>query len=302
MSFIETGGGLDTRCIVALQQSNDLFRFLKSIRGNIPAYVFLEGDKAQLQLYFNEDTTNPHDISFLEKYGAKKFDDLYIIKQKISNRDELGMINKLISEPMVASNAVYVSNGWLVVDLRFHSSKYQDISRILGSYMHKTDKIRLLYLGDSPGLSDILDELNQRVPLSMVVFEIPLGEANIPDSLLMGDIDLLETENSLLMDNRIKVILYRKGENGEFEAVAENRVENMLISEIRRRANEQMIIRYNMFVKRKGDFVRMLVIMPSNQINRYLRIVFSVAIDNQNLPVSLVSAAPYGANLAKSFA
>ena len=202
---------------------------------------------------------------------------------------------------MVASNAVYVSNGWLIVDLRFHGSKYRSVSQILATHMHKTQRIRLLYLGNSPGLSTILDELNSEVPLSTVIFEIPLEVANVPDSLLREDIDLLETENSLLLDNKIKVILYGKDEEGNLVAISEDHVTNILLSEIRKRANEQMIIRYNMFVKRKGDQVRMLVIMPSNQINGYLRTVFSVAMENHQSPVSLVAAAPYGKDVIKSF-
>ncbi len=302
MTLLELGGGLESRCIIALRQDNELFKFLKSIKTKIPAYVYIEGDLAKLQLYFNTESIDAHDRTFLERSGARKIDDVYVVQQRVESKDELGIINKLITEPMVVSNAIYVSEGWLVADMRFHTSKYRNVSRILASYLHNTDRVRLLFLGKSPGLATILAGLNEEVPLSIVIFEASITDAKVPDSLLQKEFDLIETENNLLTGDIIRVILYSKEEDGSMNALSEDQVKNELLTEIRKRANSNMIIRYNMFLTRKGDSVRVLVIMPSNQLNSYLKTVFSVANEVDGSVVTVVTAAPFDFGVMDGFA
>lgn len=302
MTLLELGGGLESRCIIALRQDNELFKFLKSIKTKIPAYVYIEGDSSKLQLYFNSESIDAHDRTFLERTGAKKIGEVYVVQQKVESKDELGIINKLLSEPLVVSNAIYVSEGWLVVDMRFHSTRYRDISKILASYLHNTDRVRLLYLGRSPGLATILAGLNEEVPLSMVIFEASVTEAKVPDSLMQKEFDLIETENNLLTRDMIRVILYRKDENGSLKALSEDQVRNELLTEIRRRANVNMIIRYNMFLTTRDGNVRVLVIMPTNQLNSYLKTVFSVANEMDGSVVTVVTAAPFDFGVMDGFA
>ncbi len=301
MALLDIGANHETRCIVALQQENELFKFMKSVSTKIPAYVYMEGEASELQLYFNSDILDAHSRSFLERIGAKLVGDVYVVKQKVERKDALGIMEHLISEPMVVCNAIYASEGWLVVDLRFHSSRYIQVSNILASYMHSTDRVKLVYLGRSPGLGAILDSLNKEVPLSIVVLEAPIRDAKVPESILNKDFDLVETENNLMEGDEFRAILYKKDADGCLNAVSEDRIKNELLSDIRRRANEEMIIRYNMFVTRRNDHVRVIVIMPANQMDSYVKIIFSMSRKRGESVITLVTAAPFGFDVLDQF-
>lgn len=301
MSLLDIEPGLDTRCILALQQDNELFTFLKSYKNHVPAYTFREGDHTYLQLYFDTEHIDARDLAFLEKIGAARSAVNYVVRQPINNVRELGIISELIDQKLVASNFMYVSEGWMVFDFRFHSSVYREVSEILSRYMENTEKVKLVYLGASPGLTTILSKLNENIPLSIVIFEAPIDNKNVPSEIVAKEFDLLETENALMADGKIKVITYRQGKADHNLEVRENYVVNDLLNRIRTTANSHYIIRYNMFIKRHDESQRMMVFLPSNLLNQYLRVVFSIGREVTNSGISLIASAPFGLDVIESF-
>lgn len=301
MSLNEAGTVLGNRCILAFKPEHDLFKLLEEKHIKVPAYINLDEDTAHIHLYIEDDTPGMFDESQMKELGCIKVDDTYIFREKMNDSIINGIVSQLIKEPLVITNSFYLSEGWIVMDLRFHGSRYRRVSSILGSSFGTSTQVKLLYLGTSPGIIPILSKLNEEIPLSVIIFESEMLDTTGTTTLFSKNPDLLEIENSIINHGRVKVISYKREPGSATYDVSEEYVENTLLKGVRDEAHEESIIRYGIYMKRYGDFMRTMVVMPTNQVNQYLNKVFMVARNLGVSTVSLIAAAPFDFEVLEMF-
>lgn len=302
MSILEAGKALGSRCIISVKQRSEIFKLLDGNDSVIPAYITLDGEVLNLHIFFGDDIIAQIGEETLQKLGAFHVEDSYMMKVPIEGELENKVVSQLMTEPMVVTNHVCISEGWIVLDLRFHGSRYKRVSSILSQHLGKTRNISLLYLGTSPGLPAVLSSLNDRIPLSLVIFEAPVPRFEEAGATFARNPELIEVENSLLIEGRVKALSYLMEPGDSYFTVNEDYIDNSLLADIRRRSNENSIVRYGSFMKRFGDYLRFMVILPTSQLGRYLTTVFSIAENEGSSTLTLIAASPFGFDIMETFA
>ncbi|HLH85521.1 MAG TPA: hypothetical protein VKU79_01485 [Thermoplasmataceae archaeon] len=300
MSVLDLGRGLDTRGIIAIRQDNKIFSFLKNVKSNLPAYSILWGESGIIKIYLEREHLDDESLSFLEREGVEFSSGSYILTLDMKPGNEFEVLREILSQELLVVNATYVSDGWLLVDFRFSSSRYKEMSKVISKYVVEESNFRLVYLGPSPGIYSILTKLNQSIPLSTVIFEAPAADALNGLGFDPNDVLLMETTNYSVEGGKIRIIVYLST-GGVMTEVREVLVKNGLLEDIRNDANEENISRYNIFMKRHGGNLRIMVFVPSSMLHNYLRILIRRSREYYKEGIYLLASSPFTPDVVESF-
>ena len=115
---------LDRRCVIAIVQRGGIFDLMVRLDDVIPAYVFSDSGKAQLQLFFQKSIGRTSTInSILSRQDIVEKRSYYSLTERIENKSCTSLINDLISVPSTTMSNAYVLKNELFIEFRFHHNK-----------------------------------------------------------------------------------------------------------------------------------------------------------------------------------
>ncbi|MEM3676395.1 MAG: hypothetical protein QXV22_05000, partial [Thermoplasmataceae archaeon] len=273
----------------------------KNVKKDLPAHSMMDSKGGVIRVYVERENLDSDSISFLEREGVEFSSGNYILKLEMREGTEFDVLREIMSQELLVINATYVSDGWVIVDFRFSSFRYKEVSHVISKYLLRESNFRLIFLGPSPGIFSILNKLNQSIPLSTIIFEAPESEALKGLGFSPSDLLLMETTNYTVEDERIRVIAYLSN-GGVLPEVREVLVKNSLLERIRQDANMENISRYNIFMKRHGTSgVRVMVFVPSSMHHTYLRILIRRSLEFYENGIYIVASSPFTAEVVESF-
>lgn len=255
---------LDMRPILKLRQDTELFSSTKGISQKLPVYIYGKDDTSWMATYFSKTGPNSKMEILFKKFDAIELENAYVIDSRINNVKDLNIINKLMEVPSFVINRSDISEGFLNIYARFHSSRLGEISNLLAHYTADFQNSRISWLGPSNGIIAITEIINSEYPISLVSYRVPIGDEDsaIRDIICEPGI-LAEARNNLHADNNISAVLYSDQDiSGKYDGVKtvsskdgiyQIEIRNEFHNMVRHEANERHIMRIRYFIKPVGN-------------------------------------------------
>ena len=276
---------LDFRCILSLAFDTPFLKFTKTHDLNVPAFLDSRIDLSKF-LYIVEKKGFEKDLPVLLRgMKAGETDYAFIVEEDLSDNKSVEILSRLANTKTVSLNAVSARKGRLLIDFRFHNSRLNLISDIIFEMGSKDRTLIVDYLGKSPGITKILEELNSIFPITVVSYAIRL-EGNLADyERAMADFDCIgEIQNK--SGNPLKIMIYTNEKLPpeysdysipETDNIYEFVSENPYLMEIRKLAFDKPVMRNAYFLNYKDNYLLVDNFMPKVQANDYVEVVMKVA-------------------------
>ncbi len=175
---------LDFSVQISLKVNQEMGLMFARMEDSLPLYATIENETAQISIYLDKIHSSKIDRIFgnttrttkgnyeIYEMGA---DDLVF---------EFKMFRKITNIPSVVPGGFYLKDGYVYADFRFHHSALEQVSEVVREIVQARNRINLSFLGPSLGLMKTLENINSRIPLSMIYFTFRPDEGYIaPDKL-----------------------------------------------------------------------------------------------------------------------
>ena len=279
---------LDMRIVLKLRQNSELFNLLSELKTKLPVYIYGKNQETWMTAYFSKNMKVQKIDILLRRFDAIELEDSFAIDTRINNVNDLAIISKLMELPSFIINRSDISEGFLNIYARFHSSQMDEVSLLLSEYTSDIENSRVDWLGPSPGIMSIMDLINSEYPVSLITYQIPMnGERNIFGKLKDEEV-IAEVKNMNSRNGAFRAVLYtenplKEEEMNEFFAISKNgkihmiEMENTFLSLVREAANNSHIMRVRFFIKPSGDRLETSVFVPTENVYEYYSILFNIA-------------------------
>ncbi|MCL4332385.1 MAG: hypothetical protein M1148_03500 [Candidatus Thermoplasmatota archaeon] len=298
MRISELDGRIDRRCVIAIKQQDGVFKLLSKNNTVVPTYIFSEDGKLFLQLFFPKTIFSKEQISrTFSQSDLQEKRSYYSVAERINNVTGMKEIGRIFELPSVVVNNSYLLGDEVYIDFRFHSSQRQQVNKILAKFVIPIGNFRLIELSTPNTMRGRLDLIHNQTPVSLIRFSIP---NSIDDPVLQyiskHDPDaVVEVENRSLNGKGLKVLVHlsRKLEDGVPNSreitpfVFETYVDNKILIEARKRANDHRIPRIAFFLSIEGNCLIDTTFVPTSLADEYLDIMMSMTDFTKDIPISL---------------
>ncbi len=298
---------LDMRLHLRLRQNTEFFKSTTDLKMALPVFIYGKGDETWMSTYFTKSSMNQKINLIMRKFGGTEKEDTYVVDSRINNVKDLEVIKRLTEIPSFIVNRSDMSEGFLNVYARFHSSHMSEVSNLLAQYAADYENSRINWLGPSMGITNIISLIDSEYPLSLITYRVPLSAE---DSVLAGIAKeknvIAEVKESGNSSGSISAVLYSDHVISEsvegVQAISSDdrlykvEVSNEFYRMVRDKANEQHIMRTRYFIKPNGNDIEVNVFLPRNSVYEYYSILYDIArIHNNNVVVSALL--PYSADV-----
>lgn len=284
---------LDMRLILKLKQDTELFKVTADVDLTLPVYIFGKENTTWMSTYLPKLDRNSKIELINRKFKSVEMENAYVVDSRINNVKDLAIIDKLMDIPSFIVNRSDMSNGFLNIYARFHSSRIAEVSALLSEYTADSENSRVDWLGPSMGIISITDLIHSTYPLSIVSYRTPFTEDDKVLSDLMGEGGVMaEVRNSFNREGKISAVLYLDHNiDGKYDEVqtisAEDGVyqldtHNVFHNIVRDEANKLHIMRTRYFIKPQGEDAEITVFMPSGSVYEYYSMLYGIARKHKN--------------------
>lgn len=291
---------LDRRGLISLTQDDSLFYYMKRIGKYIPAFIYSNDSKVFLSLFIPNAKIAGEIMTYLKVNGAKEWKDSFVLTRRINNVAQLKIIGGLIKIPTVVSNHVYIEDGTMHFDFRFHHRYLEDVSSALVEYTANFEKTRILDFGKCDGLAAVLNRIRKNIELTEIEWRVPITD-ELKNQLKSFGNCTVETENLQTSSDNFRVVVYGEPESKGFdeknvevvsheEGVYRMEVRHPTLLAVRNKLNEEAVPRVAYFFRAEGDHVMVSAWVPSYVSEEYLRILLGVARENPSYGITLISS------------
>jgi hypothetical protein len=143
---------------------------LSTIVKEKPVPINIYSHKSELYITFFLNDVSTEDRIILETLNPVQMGETLVITEKIAN-PVLGKISENVDlVPTLADGELYINRKMIFYSFRFHSSQLQGAADLLRAVVSVGANLSEIRLTKSNGLVRVLDEIDQRIPLSLVVF------------------------------------------------------------------------------------------------------------------------------------
>lgn len=284
---------LDMRLVLKLRQDTEFFEATKDLGMTLPVYIFGANSSTMMSTYFPREDRNQKIELLKMKFKGIHMENSIAIDTRINNVKDLAIINEISKVPSFILNRSDMSNGFLNVYGRFHSSQIGTISDLLAKYTADSENSRISWLGPSMGIMKITDMINEQYPLSAVCYTVSMDsdEQEYIDLYSTPGI-MAEVRNSMYNNGKISVVLYTdkpleaghesietvSAKDGVYQVDVSNKFHNL----VRELANERHLMRTRYFIQYHENKLELQVFLPTSMVYEYYSILYKIAREHQN--------------------
>ena len=273
-----------TRCIISFSGTYPLFDYSYKHNLYAPAIIRKISDSIFMDLLINGDTTVGDSTGLLlRKFSTEEGSEFSIIRVQLKSFDENGILERINEMPSVVMGYLYLKNGKLFADFRFHRSKSIEISGLLMKGIERGKEITIESLFAPSGEISFLSEMNTFTPLSLVIFSIPSIVDDPLEKCLSMDGGIAELEKKAGIKYRALIYLDSSPKEKdslkaiyEEEHIYEAEGNNPVFQEIRKLANDQVIFRASQFARVINGRMVVSIFLPTYQTGELLKILLKV--------------------------
>lgn len=197
---------LDYSVQISVKVSQEMALMFAHLEGSIPLYATIEDSNAYISIFLDRSRDAKLDRIFGRTTQTTKGN--YEIYELEANDliPELQMFKKITTIPSVVPGGLYLKNGYVYADFRFHNSALEKMNVVIKDILRAQNRIKLSYLGQSQGLLKTLEDINERIPLSLISFTF------VPDANYIAP-EMLEEKPIA------EVKLFSEGMESEYDVV-----------------------------------------------------------------------------------
>jgi hypothetical protein len=280
---------LDMKLKLVVKENIDILTMSKL--HNINMGIFIKEDKQRegdyyLEAFIIKNSSNLKYRELIESFWPVENDSFFMITRTLYNTKIVSLLKELWTVPSITFSEITVENGEIILRIRFHSLFKKQLSLILNKYLSIPEFIDDMLLVKSEGISLLMAKKNERVPLSIIQFSIPM-DIHLEDyayKMLMEKNGIAEIVENPSHSSDFKVILFLNGHVSEKEgfvciAKEDNIYEiyegNQFLNLVKEKADNQGIYRNNIMIKIKNGRIYSTSVLSTNRIMDYMKIVFA---------------------------
>ncbi|MEM0159047.1 MAG: hypothetical protein QW812_06005 [Thermoplasmataceae archaeon] len=281
---------LDLQLILKIRQNSELFGAIADLKRRLPVFIYMQNFQTWMSTYFPKDLRDQKTQIILDRFKAAERSDSYVVDTRINNIKEMEVVTKLSAIPSFMIDGSDLSEGFVNVYGRFHSSQLERVSELLVQYTLRAEDVRVERLGPTPGIMDIMNSINSSYPLSVVSFILPLNGEMDQISELFGLDMIAAAKSGMRKGTGFTVLLYSNSRLPEHiegltaisdkDGIYELDLYNKYLSTIREEANRAHIMRFRFFIKPFRNSLEVHVILPSSSMFEYYSIILDAAEKN----------------------
>ncbi len=275
-----------TRCVISFSGTYPLFDY--SYEHNIYAPVIMRKISTSIfiDVLIKGGATVDNSVSFLlRKFDIKEGNEFSVLRVHLKSFDESGILEQINEMPSVIMGYLYLKNGKIFADFRFHKSKSIEISALLLKGIGRGKEIVVESLFAPSGEISFLSEMNTRNPLSMITYSTPSVADDPLEKCLSMNGGIAQIEKKAGVKYRALVYLDSSPiEKDSVRAISEEEYiyeaegNNPVVQEIRKNASDQVIFRASHFARIIGGRLMVSVFLPTYQVREFLKILAKVKI------------------------
>ncbi|OWP54447.1 hypothetical protein [Cuniculiplasma divulgatum] len=273
------------KCTIAIKVDSGIFKLLGSNMGKIQAFVFNEGMKSFVQLYFDDKTISSGGISrILSRKDVVRSDGYISISEELQSSDAAKLIFDLTEMPSVLIEQTYVIGNEIYFIFRFHNSFLSKISSLLTDYIAEDLKVRIVELVNADSIIDAVNNIKKNTEVLVVQIStlitkgrstLEFVRSNYPDILSMP-------ETRSRDDNGYRVIIFSKKELNMKgmnpislkEGLYEGRLIDPYLVKKRKLTNDSRIPRFGAFYYINENRLVDTTFIPKEMAQNYIRTYF----------------------------
>ena len=273
------------KCTIAIKVDSGIFKLLGSNMGKIQAFVFNEGMKSFVQLYFDDKTISSGGISrILSRKDVVRSDGYISISEELQSSDAAKLIFDLTEMPSVLIEQTYVIGNEIYFIFRFHNSFLSKISSLLTDYIAEDLKVRIVELVNADSIIDAVNNIKKNTEVLVVQIStlitkgrstLEFVRSNYPDILSMP-------ETRSRDDNGYRVIIFSKKELNMKgmnpislkEGLYEGRLIDPYLVKKRKLTNDSRIPRFGAFYYIHENRLVDTTFIPKEMAQNYIRTYF----------------------------
>ncbi|OWP56704.1 MAG: hypothetical protein B2I17_04415 [Thermoplasmatales archaeon B_DKE] len=160
---------LDRQCTVSFTNDYQIFEISRKFGIKASSIVLLNSDNIEVFFYIQKGAERFREVKILlDAMNAREIYGNWVFSSKSDRYEELSIVSELIQVPSVSIDGIYLNEGYLSVNFRFHSHFNELVSPIVSSYVSKFQNFQIKRMGPSPGLINILKSAVDYTPLSLI--------------------------------------------------------------------------------------------------------------------------------------
>ncbi len=253
--------------------------------GKIQAFVFNEGMKSFVQLYFDDRMMSSGGTSrILSRKDVVRSDGYISISEELQSSDSAKLIFDLTEMPSVLIEQTYVIGNEIYFIFRFHNSFLSKVSALLTGYIAEDLKVRIVELVNADSLISAIENIAKETDVLVIQISslitkgrntLEFVRSSYPDILSMP-------ETRSRDDNGYRVIIFSekelnmKGMNpiSLKEGLYEGRLFDPYLVKKRRLTNDSRIPRFGAFYYIHENRLVDTTFIPKDMAQNYIRTYF----------------------------
>lgn len=282
MLYRDVNCRLDMRFVVSIEQKHTLISMIEREYQTVPLHIDNTGTEAYVDLFLQTNGNRQID-NIMSNYTTVTNGDLRVVHVRANEVETASsIIDQIASLKSVLPAGLYLTGNKIMAGFRFHHSENDAVSSIAKKIVSSKSHIAVRDLGPDPGGIAAIDEMNLRISLSVVSYEVNAGRkagSKIPDVIYESKFaDFKGSETGALVfsdpkDPERDIGTPISAEDGIYLSS----LDSSFFQEVWKLTNESHIPRAAILVKPTPRGFRTFSFLPSTLVSEYLSILFRVS-------------------------
>ena len=297
MRWSELDDVIASRCIISISGDSPLLEHSARHEIYAPIIVSNDGDSMNVILSMKKNENADKFIELLPRiFKTESKGNSWLIKSPLKLFPEVAIINDLIKIPSVIMQQLYLKNGKLFIDLRFHESRSKEISNFIVDHLTDDGKIVLESLLPRSSAMSFLIEMNSMAPITFISYSVPLFNADPIERMLSSGDSIAEIKKN--SGPNYQALIFSKSsinKHDDFITISEknNLYEtwgsNPILKEIRTICNDNSIFRLALFLEVIEGRLMVSTFIPTYQAMEFIRLLSNIGFKGEKHSVKLHS-------------
>jgi hypothetical protein len=304
MLYKEVEGKLDMRMSISAEQNHPFVSLINRDYQYIPLHLDTFGGRSSIDLFFESGGSHQID-KIAANYMVTRMDDVIIVRLDVAEIEGMSsVIRNMLSLDSACPSGFFIERGAIKADFRFHHSDLPKVSEIIAKMLSHEKNVKLTDLGKDKGAIAAIKQMNDRVRLSVVSYEVdwnPGSDVGSVDNFIFDAKSLSFAENeieaivlygSLSKERKIGSVISPE------DAVYTTIIDSAFVKDVWTRCNEKHIPRGAVIAKPSNGKLQIYTFLPSSLVNQYIDVLFKAFSDRgRNNGFVLTGSRPYDSSV-----
>jgi hypothetical protein len=299
MLYLEVESKLDMRVSISVEHKHPLLSVISRDYQYIPLHIDTFGGRSSIDLFLESGGSRQLE-NIAANYKVLRMDDVTIVRLDVEEIQGISaVVRNLLSLDSVCPSGLFLERGIINADFRFHHSDLPKVSEIIAKALSNENNVKLTDLGKGKGAIATLKQMNDRVRLSVVSYEVGWNSGlgtGIPDNFIFDAKSLSfegkEIEAIVLYGNSSKERKFGRAVSIE-DGVYTTKIDSDFVKDVWTACNEKHIPRGAVIAKPSKGKIQIHTFLPSSLVNQYIEVLFKATKDRGRNDVVLTGSHAY---------